>query len=308
MTRPAARFALPALIALAMLSAPGAFAAVGDVHITSDASDQVRQYQPLTGTFQTVFTTSSGAIGELGIHYGTNNNRVLIGHWSGGVEEFDATTGAYIKTYNATGGTQWAGLYGPTGGVYIGDWSTNDVREYDATTGAFIRVVCPVTTPSDMRLAGNQLYIGSYTGQYVQRVHAVTGAPTGAWITPPGSRPNDIVIHPSGEILVTCMGTNAVHRYSNPGFVLLGSFGSPGWVNPHGIEISPHDGKIYVVEGAAAQVHVFDPISFAELNPAWLTPPPGDKIVDLEFRPAGDPTPAAQSSWGRVKRIYRGDR
>jgi len=307
MKRLAACPALLTVFALAVLSAPHALAAIGDLHITSDASDQVRQYNPITGTYQTVFTTTSGASGELGIHYGTNNNRVLVGHWSGGVEEFDATTGAYIKTYNAGGGTQWAGLYGPTGGVYIGDWSTNDVREFDATTGAFIRVVCSVTTPSDMRLApGNQLFIGSYTGTYVMQVQAVTGAFMGLWGTPPGSRPNDIALMPSGEILVTCMGTNAVHRYSNPGFVLLGSFGSPGWVNPHGIEISPHDGRIYVVEGAAGQVHVFDPVTFAELNAAWLTPPPGDKIVDLEFRPAGDPTPAATPSWGQVKRIYRG--
>jgi DNA-binding beta-propeller fold protein YncE len=224
------------------------------------------------------------------------------------VEEFDATTGGYIKTYNAGGGMQWAGLYGPTGGVYIGDWNTNDVREYDATTGAFIRVVCGVTTPADMRLApGNRLFIASMMGGFVMEVNATSGAFIGLWNTPPIAQPNDIALLPGGDILVTCMRTDSVYVYS-PTYTYLAGFNSPGWVNPHGIEISPFDGRIYVAEGGAGQVHVFDPVTFAELNPAWLTPPPGDKIVDLEFRPAGDPTPATSSSWGRVKRIYRGDR
>ena len=305
MKRTATHIASILLIALAALPPAGALAAVGDLHVTSDASDQVRRYDPVTGAFQAVYTTTFGATGELGIHFGTNNNRVLIGHWSGGVEEFDATTGGYIKTYNAGGGAQWAGLYGPTGGVYIGDWNTNDVREYDATTGAFIRVVTPISAPADMRLDGNRLFIASYDTGIILVVHSVTGAFMGLIVTPP--RPNDIAILPSGEILVTCMGSATVERYS-PAMASIGSFFSPGWVNPHGIEISPFDGRIYVVEGGAGQVHVFDPVTFVELNPAWLTPPPGDKIVDLEFRPPGDPTPAGASSWGRVKRIYRGDR
>lgn len=71
---------------------------------------------------------------------------MLVGHFNDGVDEYDAVTGAYIKTYNGGPGvgTQWAGLYAPTGGVYITSWTTNDVREYDANTGAFIRVVTTV--------------------------------------------------------------------------------------------------------------------------------------------------------------------
>ena len=297
-----AAFATLVLIALSALPSRPAHAAVGDAYVTSDASNQVRQYTGATGAYQSVFTPTFGASGELGIHFGASNNRVLVGHFSGGVEEFNATTGAYIKTYNPGGGTQWAGLYAPTGGVYIGSWLTNDVREYDATTGAFIRVVCGVTAPADMRLAGNKLYIASYMGSFVQVVHAVSGAFMGMWATP--TRPNDVALLPSGDILVTCMGSASVERYS-PTFTPLGSFNSPGWVNPHGIEISPHDGRIYVVEGGAGQVHVFDPVTFAELNPAWLTPAPGDKVVDIEFRPDAGPTPAIHSSWGRVKRVYR---
>ena len=87
-----------ALIALAACSTAPAYAAPGDMYVTSDASNTTRQYNGTTGAFQTVFKTAFAASGNLGIHFGATNNRVLIGHWGGGVEEFNATTGAYIKT------------------------------------------------------------------------------------------------------------------------------------------------------------------------------------------------------------------
>lgn len=300
--RPAAALATLVLTVLAV-TAPAAFAAVGDAYVTSDASNQVRMYVGNTGNYVNVFTNSVNANGQLGIHFGASNNRVLVGSFGGGVDEFDATTGTWIKTYNPAGGTQWAGVYAPTGGVYIGSWTTADVREYDATTGAFIRILCPATGPADMRIVGNRLYIADYLGQTVTIVHAVSGAPMGGFSVPAVARPNDIVLL-NGEVLVSCM-PNVVLRYDATTFIPLGAFNSPGWVNPHGIEISPYDGNIYVVEGGAGQVHVFDSTTFAELNPAWLTPAPGDKVVDIEFRPAGAPTPALTPSWGSVKKRYR---
>jgi hypothetical protein len=288
-------------IALAACFAATVHAAPGDLYVTSDASNTTRQYDGTTGAFQTVFKTAFAASGNLGIHFGATNNRVLIGHWTGGVEEFNATTGAYIKTYNPGGSTQWAGIYAPTGGVYIGDWGTNDVREYDANTGAFIRVVTSIQSPADMRLDGNQLYIASFFGGFVQRVNATSGAISGLITPPPPTQPNDIAVLPNGDILVTCMIVDQVFHFS-PALAPLGSFGGSGFANPHGIEISPNDGNIYVV--ASGEVHVFDPVTFVELNPAWLAPPPGDKIVDLEFRPQL-PTPALPVSWGAIKGRYR---
>jgi len=38
---------------------------------------------------------------------------------------------------------------------------------------------------------------------------------------------------------------------------------------------------------------------------AWLVPPPGDKIVDLEFRPGAGPVPVAPMDWGSVKQLFR---
>ena len=110
-------FALFALT-LALLAPVAAHAVPGDLYVTSDASNQVRHYQP-NGTFVNVFTTTFAASGEMAIHFGATNNRVLVGHSFNGVEEFNATTGAYIKTYNPGGGWQWAGVYAPNGSVCL---------------------------------------------------------------------------------------------------------------------------------------------------------------------------------------------
>ncbi|TMQ55233.1 MAG: hypothetical protein E6K72_06730, partial [Candidatus Eisenbacteria bacterium] len=68
----AARVAL-ALVVFYASSASFAFAGIGDVYVTSDASNQVRQYDGTSGAYQTVFTTAFAANGELGIHFGATN-------------------------------------------------------------------------------------------------------------------------------------------------------------------------------------------------------------------------------------------
>lgn len=298
---------------LALAPAARAAGGVGDLYVTSDASNFVRAYNGATGAFLGVHATSVlPASGELGVHFGPANGRMLVGHFSGGVNEFDATTGAFIKTYNPGGGWMWAGIYRPNGNVYINDTGTDRVLEYDGVTGAFIRVLATLpanSMPSDLRYGPNgNLYVCCYGSGMVFELHPNTGAILGAWGMPfPGDQPNDIAFLPGGDILVTVMGTNAVHRFdSTPVHTFLGSFFGTGWMRPHGIDISPVNGHIFVADGVTTQVHEFDPVTFAELTPAFLAPGPGDKIVDLEFRrQSADPTPAEPSSWGRLKTLWR---
>lgn len=254
--------------------------------VSSDVFNVVGEYNATTGAYVGPLTPSINGAGQLGVKLNAAGTRMLVGHFNGGVDEFDAITGAFIKTYNPgpSVGTQWAGLYAPTGGVYISSFTTNDVREYDAVTGAFIRVVTPILAPSDMRIGPNgNLFIGSYGGGFVKEVDAITGALINQWSQPPLSRTNDIDFLPSGEMLVTALGTNKVFRYDTS-YNFLGAFAGTGWGNTHGIEVSPHDGNIYVVDGVSSQVHVFDPTTFSEINSAYLVPGPGGKIVDLTFR------------------------
>ena len=312
--------ALALLVCCACLS-PAAFVpaparaagAVGDLYVTSDASNLVRAYTGGTGAFIGVHATSVlPASGQLGIHFGLTNGRMLVGHFGGGVNEFDAATGAFIKTYNPGGGWMWGAVYRANGNVIATSSATDQVVEFDGVTGAFLGVLAtmpPASMPSDLRFGPNgNLYVCCYGNNMAFELHPVSGAVISAWSMPvAGERPNDIAFLPNGEILVTCMGSNQCHRFdSTPVHNWLGSFAGTGWDRPHGIDIGPADGRIYIADGVTTQVHVFDPVTFAELNTNFLIPNPGDKIVDLEFRRfTGEPTPATPSSWGRIKTLYR---
>lgn len=295
------------LIALAHRPAL-AVGGIGDAYISSDASNLLRAYGGVTGAFLGVHAVSTaGATGQLALHFGAANNRLLVGHTSGGVNEFDATTGAYIKTYEPGAGWIWAALYAPNGNVYLSYTAFNQVREYNSATGAFVRVVSTIPGgPADMRIGpdGN-LYVVTYYVGGVYEVDPVSGAILGSWSLPPAANGNDVAFL-NGQILVTAQGTNVVYRFdSTPAHNLLGLFAGTGWGNPHGIDISPHNGHIYVVDGITTQVHEFDPLTFTELNPAWLLPNPGDKIMDIEFRRDDRVTPVRASTWGSLKALYR---
>jgi DNA-binding beta-propeller fold protein YncE len=306
-SRPLPRLLAVLALAAATLLAGRARAASGDLFVTSDASNLLRTYNGATGSFTGVFSASaSPPSGQMAVHFGATNNRVLIGHSFSGVEERDATTGALIKVYNPGGSWQWAGIYAPTGEVYIGDMLTNDVRAYDATTGAFIRMVTPIYGPADMAIGpdGN-LYICSFYGGFVLIVNAVTGAFIDQIVLPGSGQANDVAFSPSnGAIYVTDMGSNMGYRFHPVTHAITGTFVGTGWARPHGLAFSPYTGHLLAVDGVTGQVHEFDPVSLVELNPAFLTPAPGDKIVDLAFKPTGAPTPAVPSSWGRLKNLF----
>lgn len=286
----------------ALAGPPGS---VGDLYVTNDVDNVTRQYDAVSGGLVGAYLTSKSGVGQMAIHYGLANNRVLVGRLSGGVDEYDASSGIFIKTYNPGGGWQWAGVYAPNGNVYIGDHATGDVREYDSMTGAFVGVLTMIDGPADMVIGPNgNLFIASYTGGYVKEVDANTGAFVDQWSQPFGDRTNDIAFLPGGEILVTAGGSNVCYVYS-PSKTLITSFSGTGWGRPHGVAIGPHDGRIYVADGITTQVHVFDPGTYLEVNPSFLIPGSGAKIVDIEFRPETGPVSLREESWARIKVRHR---
>ena len=306
------RARLPGIIVALLLACPAvapspahaAFGGVGDLFVTGDVSNTVRSYGGVSGSFIGLFGNPTNS--PLGIHFGAMNGRVLVGGFGGGVLEFDAGTGAYIKTYGPPLWA-WSAVYAPNGNVIVASSATDQLLEYDSVTGAFIQLFAPLPgSPSDMRYGPNgNLYVCSYFGGMVWELDPTTGNPVSVWSLPPFSQPNDVAFL-NGEILVTSMTNNMVFRFdSTPVHNLLGSFAGTGWGNVHGIAISPHNGHIYVVDGVTSQVHEFDPLTFAELDANVLSPPPGDKVVDLEFRVDNRPTPVTPTTWGRLKRLYQ---
>ena len=150
------RLAASVLAVVAVLSAAPSAHAVGgpgDLYVTSDASDLTRAYDGTSGLYLGVFTPSTGgASGQMAVHFGPTQGRVLLGHGFGGVEEHDLVTGALIKVYEPAGRLAVGGDLTPNGNVYVGSMLTNDVRVYDPNTGAFLSVLCPVLAPADMEI------------------------------------------------------------------------------------------------------------------------------------------------------------
>lgn len=294
---------IPAAILALTLVAGQAHASggVGDLYVTSDASDVVRAYVGTTGALIGTQSVSVLGAGELGIHFGLTNGRYLVGAFGGGVDEY-TVAGTYIKTYAPGGGWQWAGLYGPNGNVYIGSFTTADIREYDATTGALVSILFPIADPADMAIGPNgNLYICQFAAGAVTEID-FSGNFMNQWFLPAGSQANDIAFLPGGNFAVTAMGTNVMYRY-NPAFTITGIYIGTGWQRPHGVDINPADGLLYVADGVTTQVHVFDPFTMVELNAAFLSPNPGDKIVDLEFRRDNRIVNVSPSTWSRIKNL-----
>lgn len=297
---------LPRLVAAGSAVAASAAAAIAaplDLYVTSDALNKSSIYDGVSGAqLADPFTVvAGGANMPLGVSFSNDGSRMLVGHFQGGINEFDASSGAYIKSYNSAAfTTNWAAVYAPNGEVYAGDWNAGGILRYDAGSGALLGTLAAVPRPTDMRIGPNgNLYVGSYLpGEGVYELDVNSGAVVNHWNTPPNTQANDIAFLPSGEILVTTMSfngnpaNNAVWRY-DAGHNLLGSFTGTGWARPHGIDISPHDGNIYVIDGVTTQAHVFDSTTFVELDAAFLSPDPGAKTVDLAFRPVPEPTGAA---------------
>ncbi len=268
---------------VAGLTAP-AFASLpptaGNLLVTEEGPGNVLEHHGVTGALVQNFAVVAGPHALMGVHSGGPNGNVLIGSNGGGVREFDRNTGSLVKTYNTGGGWQWAGVWRSNGNVLIGDWNTDDIREYDGVTGNFVSVFNPVVPdPADMIIgpSGN-LFVCSFLGG-VFELDGTTGALINQW-APGVGRANDILIMPDGRRIVTSMTTNSAHVFDsswNP----ITTFSGTGWGRPHGIDLSPVDGRIYVVDGVTMAVHSFDPTTYAEVNSSFLTTP--TKPVDLEF-------------------------
>jgi DNA-binding beta-propeller fold protein YncE len=150
------------------------------------------------------------------------------------------------------------------------------------------------------------LYICSWGNGSIEIVNGITGSPVASIVLPIGGLPNDIAFRPGNNAIhVTAMNTNVGYRYDFVTHMINGMFVGTGWARPHGVTFSPTTGNLLAVDGVTGQVHEFHPVSLVELNPAFLVPAPGDKIVDLEFQPATGPTGAHNTTWGRLKGLYR---
>jgi streptogramin lyase len=265
-----------------------------DFFVTEETPARVWTYHALSPAVTGLFTSAPAntpPVAFQAIHHGNTSQPVLVGSFGHGVFEFDRNTGALIKVYNPTGGYQWAGVFAPNGDVLIGDWSNDQIRRYNAVTGAYISTFATnVVDPADMLFGPNgNLFVCSYfSGVY--ELHGVTGALVAhhANTSPVIQRANDIIFLPDGRRIVTSSFISTLQAFVfDQNWNLLTTFAGTNWGRPHGIDISPIDGHIYVADGVTNAVHRFDPTTYVETHAAFVQLE--TKIVDVEFRRAAQP-------------------
>ena len=159
------------------------------------------------------------------------SGNVVVANQSGNmIEEFNSTTGAYIKTlvlpnYIAFNG----GLDTPTdiafnnGNLFVSSFGSNAVLEYNGTTGAFLNNYTSAQTIADPEgLAfdsSNRLYVADGTNNDVLMFSTPGGAGTVFVTNGQGGlkRPRGLAFDSSGNLYVASNANNEVLRYSPTG-------------------------------------------------------------------------------------------
>jgi len=257
-----------------------------DMFVTQETPGQALTFHGVSGSPTGLFAQDANA-NFMAIHHGNATQPMLVGSRGSGVLEFDRNTGGLIKVYNQGGGWQWAGVFAANGDVLIGDMSTSDIRRYDPSSGAFLSVFAPnINGPADMRFGpGGNLFVCAYLGGGVYELDGTTGTQI-AHHVPTLQLANDILFMPDGRRIVTSMASNQAHVF-DASWNQIATFAGTNWMRPHGLDRSPHDGNIYVVDGVTQAVHRFDATTYAELNATFAFVE--GKLVDVEFRRSGNP-------------------
>jgi hypothetical protein len=173
----------------------------GNLFVGSEFTNQVLEYNGMTGAFITDFVPAGTLSSPIGLVFGPNSNLFVgssfePGHPppdpppAGAVLEYNGATGAFITTFaRGEGLLAPQGLvFGPNGNLFVSDISSQ-VLEYNGTTGAFITDFIP--EGSGGLLGGRGLVFGPNGNLFVTSIEVGTGlgqvleynGTTGAFIT-----------------------------------------------------------------------------------------------------------------------------
>jgi sugar lactone lactonase YvrE len=179
------------------------------------------------------------------------------------VLEYDATTGAFVKTAasgGALGGPTGLAI-GPDGNLLVSE-APNQVKRYNSATGAFMGVAAStnIVRPLGITVHQGVLYVtNSNPPEGVQRFDAATGMNTGNFVPSsslPNPIPNDVKVNPANNRLYVLYYNNAtVETFDLTTMASFGllmppgnPLGSGGLYTPIGMAFGP-DGNLYISGG-----------------------------------------------------------
>lgn len=211
---------------------------VVNVGIVSDTS--IIRYDGTDGSLVSEFVTGPGVLGYITAKFGgPNGNLFVANNVSDTVEEYDGSTGAFVRDFVTSGS---GGLdnpvgmtFGPSGNLFVVSQASNTVLEYDGVTGAHERVVVGFdaygfTVPVDLVFGPDDLlYVTTSGAERVARVDVSTGVATEFVSAGAGGldSPGGLGFHPdTGNLLVVSQGTDSVLEYDGTDGAFVGVFAS----------------------------------------------------------------------------------
>lgn len=211
----------------------------------------------------------------VGVAPGAASSILLSSRDSASILEYDAATGAFLRTLVSAGS---GGLTNPDGIVLQGGslyaanngFSGASVLRYDAVTGAFLGTFIASGTSADitdMVFGPNgNLFVSDFSSHRVNEYDKITGAFVGAFatLTPGSCCTYDLVFGPTGHLFVAT--EDNVQEFDPTGtFVKAFAPGTPGHFT-FGLTIGP-DGLVYVSFGqSTGDVIRYDSASGAQVS------------------------------------------
>ncbi|MBE9034174.1 substrate-binding domain-containing protein [aff. Roholtiella sp. LEGE 12411] len=248
----------------ATVSSLSASVVLGDVLVSSLATNEVLRFDETTGQFIGAFATkgSGGLNSPFGSRYGPDGNFYVSSFNTGQVLRYNGITGQFIDAFvpARSGGltNPRAVTFGPDGNGYVGDAATNSILRYNGKTGEFIDTfIAPgsggLSDPFIINFGpdGN-IYVASSGTNSVLRYNRKTGKFIDAFI-PSGSgglkAPVGIALGSDNNFYVSSSGTSSVLRYNGKTGKFIDAFipsGSGGLKNPRAVEFGGPNNDLFV--------------------------------------------------------------
>jgi len=165
--------------------------------------------------------------GVYGLTFNAQGN-LLVANQNGKIQQY-SPSGAYLGTFNNTGGGQFFGLtFGPNGHLYVASNGSNVVVEYDAS-GNFVQNIGingGLAGPAGLAFeALGHLYVANRTLNNVAEFDVTV--PNGQLLNSFGSgvlnTPEGLIFDAQGNLLVTNIGGTTIRKFS-PSGTDLGDF------------------------------------------------------------------------------------
>ncbi len=293
----------------------------GDLLVAGfDGVDLVRRYRSVDGSQAGQLNPSQGELGAArALAVGPDGLVYAAGGDTDRVVRFDPDTNSMVDVFVAagTGGLRNpSGLaFSSTGTLLVTSAATGQVLEYDGDTGRFLGVLIDdgLDNPGGLAVGPNGLISVTYQNDDTVGIYRTNGTRRQLIDTGPGSGPVDVVIGPTGELLVAMVDGARIDRVTFDAQAGARRGGEPeatvetmveGIVTaPTSLVIGP-DGALWIADYGADEIRRIDLATGRDLGVVVAGNAPFGP-TDLAFLIDGDGGMVSDTRFESGDRTYR---